>query len=106
MFDAPQIKLEKVKQHLDDGDAVIYDIRDPGSFAMGHIPGAIALNNQNLPEVLKTENKSSPVVIVCYHGNDSQSAALFFREQGFSTVHSMIGGMAAWRMAHPDLLET
>ncbi len=106
MFGAPQIKLDKVKQHFDNKDAVIYDIRDPASFASGRIPGAIALTNQNLPEVLQKSDKSKAYVIVCYHGNDSQSAAMYFKQQGFCVVHSMVGGMEAWKMTHPELLES
>ena len=106
MFDAPQISSAQVRSFLDNNEeVVIADIRDPQSYARGHIPGAIALNNSNLPNFLANADKSKQHVIVCYHGNDSQGAALFFRKQGFQKVHSMIGGMYRWLEEHSDLVE-
>jgi thiosulfate sulfurtransferase len=106
MFSTPQIEASKVKELVESGDAIFLDIRDPMSYAQGHIPNAISVNNQNVQKILEESDKSKYHIIVCYHGNDSQSAALFFKQKGFEKAYSMMGGMAGWRMQYPELLET
>jgi len=78
-------------------DLVVVDIRDPQSFANGHMPGAQHLSNDNFAMFLDSTPKDAPVVVVCYHGISSQQAAEVIAQQGFSEVYSMDGGFEAWR---------
>ncbi len=80
---------------------VIADIRDPQSFANGHIQGAFHLNNDTLSQFMTQTDKQTPVAVVCYHGVSSQQAAQFLAEQGYSEVYSMDGGFEAWRLSQP-----
>ncbi|BDX04546.1 thiosulfate sulfurtransferase GlpE [Planctobacterium marinum] len=82
--------------------AKIYDIRDPGSFTTGHIPGAAHLTNDNIQQEITETPVNTPVVICCYHGISSQQAAQYFVAQGFTDVYSMDGGFEAWRNAGAD----
>jgi thiosulfate sulfurtransferase len=43
-----------------------------------------------------------PLIVACYHGNSSQSAAAYLAEQGFSDVYSLDGGFELWRATFPD----
>lgn len=79
----------------------VADIRDPDSFAAGHIPGARHLSNSSLPDFLEKVDPDQPLIVCCYHGMSSQSAAQFFVERGFDTVYSLDGGFEAWRQAGP-----
>ena len=45
---------------------------------------------------LVEEDKEKPLLIYCYHGVSSQSAAEYFTEHGFSNVYSLEGGYTAW----------
>ncbi|APD84658.1 thiosulfate sulfurtransferase GlpE [Alteromonas marina] len=83
------------------GDVAIVDIRDPQSFANGHMPNASPLNNDNFAAFIEQTPKDKPVVVVCYHGVSSQQAAQVIAQQGFETVYSMDGGFEAWRLANP-----
>ncbi|MCP5326018.1 MAG: thiosulfate sulfurtransferase GlpE [Oceanospirillaceae bacterium] len=80
----------------------IVDIRDPQSFAMGHIPGATRLDNSNVAAFIANTAMDKPVMVVCYHGNSSQGAAQFLSEQGFSEVYSLNGGFEFWRVQFPE----
>ncbi|VFS33038.1 thiosulfate sulfurtransferase [Enterobacter cancerogenus] len=42
------INVEEAHQKMHQGKAVLVDIRDPQSFAMGHTPGAFHLTNDTL----------------------------------------------------------
>lgn len=76
----------------------VVDIRDPQSFTNGHMPGATRLSNDNFAEFLDNTDKTTPVVVVCYHGVSSQQAAQVIAQQGFTDVYSMDGGFEAWRL--------
>lgn len=79
-------------------NAQVVDIRDPASFAGAHIDGALRIDNGNVANFIDTADKSAPLIVCCYHGISSQSAAQFFCEQGFTEVYSLDGGFEAWRI--------
>ncbi|MAC46069.1 thiosulfate sulfurtransferase GlpE [Oceanospirillum beijerinckii] len=90
-------------ERLDNGTrTVIVDIRDPNSFAAGNISGSLHLDNENVQAFIEQNNKSQPVVVCCYHGNSSQSAAQFLFEQGFTEVYSLNGGYEQWKVSFPQ----
>lgn len=74
------------------GKAVLFDIRDPGSFAAGHHPSALPLSDANLPGYLASLDRSTTILVCCYHGNSSQGAARFLADQGFVAACSIDGG--------------
>ena len=39
------------------------------------------------------------VVVTCRSGNRSSQVATFLRDQGFTNVHNMEGGILAWQQA-------
>jgi thiosulfate sulfurtransferase len=90
------ISVEETKKLLAAGTVTIFDIRDPGSYAEGHIEGARHIEEVDVDAFIAEHDKTKPVVFCCYHGNSSQSAAQFFAEKGFSDVYSLDGGFAAW----------
>lgn len=84
---------------------VIVDIRDAQSFAQGHIPGSVALNNDNVAEFIQNTDKQAQVIVVCYHGISSQQAADVLQQNGLTNTYSMQGGFSAWQMQFPDDIE-
>ena len=74
----------------------IVDVRDPQSFAAGHIEQAVHLDNTNLAEFIAGADQQAPLLVYCYHGNMSQSAAAYLAEQGFRDAYSLDGGFEAW----------
>ena len=98
MNDRPlEIDMETAKKHLDAGEAIFVDVRDPMSFRQAHIPGALHVTDVNVEEFVAATEKSSKLIVYCYHGMSSQGGAQFFREQGFTECYSMTGGFEAWR---------
>lgn len=81
--------------------AVVVDIRDQPTFANGHITGARHLDNQSVADFIRSADLDAPTVVVCYHGNSSQSAAAYLVSQGFSDVYSLDGGFELWRATFP-----
>ena len=85
--------------------AVIVDIRDPHSFANGHISGSRHLDNHSLPDFIAAADLDHPLIVTCYHGHSSQSAAAYLVNQGFSEVYSLDGGFELWRHTYPSYVE-
>jgi thiosulfate sulfurtransferase len=81
--------------------AAILDVRDPQSFRAGHLPGALLLDSQSVQTFMANTEKTTPVLLYCYHGNSSQSAASWFVGQGFAEVYSLDGGFEVWKLNYP-----
>lgn len=81
-------------------DIQIADIRDAASFESGHVADSINLSNENLASFIAQADMDLPLIVICYHGISSQSAAQYLVEQGFDQVYSLDGGYQAWQEAH------
>lgn len=99
------INPEQALQLIDEG-AVIADIRDPQSYQQGHISGAQHLSNETLHTFIQETDLDQPLIICCYHGFSSQSAAQLMVQQGFEQVYSLDGGYELWHANHPDKCST
>lgn len=90
------------KEMMDQGEVNIADIRDSMSYTMGRIKGAVQVDNSSLKYFLENSSKDTPLIVCCYHGNSSQSAAQFFAEQGYEKVYSLDGGYEQWKVLYPE----
>lgn len=96
-----RISIDEVDAKLKAAPATVIDIRDPVSFARGHLEGAEHVSNQNLADFINHADFERPLIVYCYHGNSSQGAAEYFSAQGFAEVYSMDGGFEAWKLTYP-----
>jgi rhodanese-related sulfurtransferase len=83
-----------------DAPAVL-DVRSPGEFAAGHVPGAV---NVPFTSVLAGSHdvraeKSQVLVVYCGHGPRAWLAGEALRWRGYARVIYLRGHMAAWRRA-------
>ena len=105
MTEFKRISAEQAQQLRSEG-GVIVDIRDPQSFAAGRIPGATHLDNHSLHDFITAADLDQPLIVSCYHGHSSQSAAAYLVNQGFSDVYSLDGGFEGWRQRFPQEVES
>lgn len=80
--------------------ALLIDVCEPAEFAAGHAAGArnVPLSSLDNPKGLPT-NKALPLVVMCATGARSSRAVARLRKAGYSSVHALAGGNAAWRAA-------
>lgn len=90
------ISIQEARQMLLAESVTVLDIRDLESFSSGHIENAIHAESIDVDSFIAEENKSKPLLVCCYHGISSKSAAQFFSEKGFTRVYSLDGGYAGW----------
>jgi len=94
----PQMTVEQLKARMDAGTApFVLDVREPHEYSICDI-GAPLIPVGDLPNQLHrlTFPKSTEIVIHCRSGARSQRAALFLKEQGYTNVSNLAGGILAW----------
>jgi rhodanese-related sulfurtransferase len=95
-----EIDPDDVETLLDDDDPPrVVDIRSPGEFARGHIPGSLNIPFGELPSRVDSLDDADRIVTVCPHGQASvQAARLIKSYEGTANarVESMAGGLAEW----------
>jgi rhodanese-related sulfurtransferase len=74
----------------------VVDVRNPGEFALGAVPGARNLPLPRLLERVDELDPDAPTIVYCAGGYRSSAAASALRSLGFRTVADMIGGYEAW----------
>lgn len=103
-----RIDVQETRKLLDaspENGLQIIDIRDGQSYANGHISSALHLDNSNVQSFIANADSTKPLIVYCYHGNMSQSAAAYFGEQGFEETYSMDGGFSDWEVNFTDKVE-
>lgn len=91
--------VEEVAVEELDGRAagsLVLDVREPGEYAHGHIPGSVNLPQAELAVRLEEIPRNRPIVVACQAGYRSLRAAQFLRQVGFERVASLRGGTQAW----------
>ncbi|QZP36265.1 rhodanese-like domain-containing protein [Halobaculum magnesiiphilum] len=95
-----EITPDEVERLLaEDADVRVVDIRSPGAYERGHIPGSENVPFQELPDRVASLTGSEHIVTVCPHGKASvQAANLITSFEGTTDarVESMAGGLEAW----------
>lgn len=94
-----RIDLDAAVQLLTQPETVVVDVRDPQAYAAARIKGAIQLDRANVDEFVEATAKTTPILVYCYHGFSSQSAAAWLEAQGFEAVYSLDGGFERWRVS-------
>ena len=92
-----RIDAAAASQLLSRGNVRVFDSRDEARFERAHIAGTRHLSAANLDATLLGTPKTVPVLLVCYHGNASQTYGQMFADFGFAEVYSLDGGFAAWQ---------
>ena len=81
---------------------VVIDVCGDDEFAAGHISGAVHVPLDQLENRLATvaKNKSTPLIMVCASGARSKRAQAVAQKLGYEKVHSLQGGLKAWKEAN------
>lgn len=81
--------------------ALLVDVREPDECALAPIAGAVALPLSEIESApARIGERGRPLVLICAMGVRSRLAASKLIELGYTEVASVIGGRAAWDLAH------
>lgn len=86
-------------QLINQGKAVIIDVREPAEFAAGHLRDSrnIPLKELGQRAAELGKFKAKTAIVVCQSGTRSSQAISQLKNAGFSEVYSLDGGLAAWQ---------
>jgi rhodanese-related sulfurtransferase len=96
---AGNVDVQTVAAVKDNPGVFLLDVREPDEYAAGHIPGITLLPMGEVPARLSEIPTDKEVIVTCRTGNRSSQVVDFLREQGFTNVHNMEGGIVAWEAA-------
>jgi rhodanese-related sulfurtransferase len=86
---------DDLQRALEEGTAVVVDVREPYEFAAGHIAGALNLPLSSFqPEDLPQDRTP---VLICQVGARSAAALRQAVGAGVANVRHYPGGMSGWR---------
>ena len=76
----------------------LIDVREVAEYTgeLGHVAGSELIVLSTLPEKIKDLPKDKTIVFICRSGGRSAQASAYAQQQGFQSVHNMLGGMLLW----------
>jgi rhodanese-related sulfurtransferase len=88
--------------------ALVLDVRSRDQYDAGHVIDARNVPSADLSLSVETLKKyrEKPVLTCCETGMTASAAARTLREQGFSKVASLRGGLQAWRAENLPLVRS
>jgi rhodanese-related sulfurtransferase len=97
----PRIDGVEAKRLVDKGEAVLVDVRSKDAFVGGHADGALNIPVSQLADRMKELSKDKTIVAYCTCPAEESSgrAAEILRQNGFTKVAAVKGGLDAWEKA-------
>ena len=93
----PQMPVDELRDRLAEGGSLqVVDVRRPGEYAGGHVPGAINVTLAHLEEELSRLDSNRPTAVICASGYRSSAATSILERRGFSQVFNVVGGTSGW----------
>ncbi len=74
----------------------VVDVRTPGEFEAGHVPGAINIPVDQMAAQAAALDPAQPVAVYCATGSRSASAVQYLTQAGFKKIYHFDQGMVAW----------
>ncbi|MFZ4761389.1 MAG: ThiF family adenylyltransferase [Alphaproteobacteria bacterium] len=75
----------------------LLDVREEEEWEQRRHPDATLYPLSQIQQWVQELPKDQPYLLMCHAGVRSMKAAYYMKEQGFSTLYSLKGGIAAWR---------
>lgn len=95
----PAINVNTYKSdYFQQDNHILIDVRTPGEFAQGHIPGARNVPLDELSaQALADIAQEQTVIVSCRSGSRSNIGAKKLIAAGYTNVHNLSGGMIQWQ---------
>jgi adenylyltransferase/sulfurtransferase len=95
--DGWETTVEELKKRLDRKDDIfILDVRNPPEYAICNLPGSKLIPLPELPQRFGELDKNREMIVHCKSGMRSAKAVQFLRQQGFTKIKNLKGGILAW----------
>lgn len=97
----PQVSVLELHAWLTDGrpGLRVLDVRRPGEYEGGHVPGALSIPLDLLERELARVPQASPLAVICAGGYRSSAATGILEGAGITDIVNVAGGTNAWTAA-------
>ncbi len=90
-----EIEASELAEKIAAGFKVV-DVRELDEYNDGHIPAAIHVPLQTVPDNLESFRSEQDVFVVCQVGGRSGKACQYLIDQGVTNVVNVAGGTSGW----------
>jgi len=93
------ISPTKARQHMENKDLIVLDVRTPQEFFSGSIKGAVNLDSglATLKKELDGLERNEAYLIYCRTDNRSTQVAEKMVDMGFDNIYRLEGGIVSWQ---------
>ncbi len=91
-----EISAGEAAKLMDQGDAVLLDVREDEELAICKIEGALHIPMSQIPERADALPQDKPLIIFCHHGMRSLNVVQYLEARGLDNAINMAGGIHAW----------
>lgn len=96
------LQWNEVNDHLKQGHLLL-DVRTALEYDLGHIPGSINIDLDELRSNLhRLPSKETPIIITCQVGHRGYLALRILQENGYTHLYNLDGGYRLYEVAHHD----
>src|SRR5687768_6351092 len=89
--------VKELKRKIDaKEDFFLLDVREPNEYQIGKIPGSTLIPLGEVPQRVGEIPRDKEIVVHCKMGGRSAKAAAYLRQQGYSNVKNLKGGILDW----------
>ena len=93
----PQIPVDELRERIAEGaNLQVVDVRRPGEYAGGHVPGAINLTLAHLEQERSRLSSDRPAAVICASGYRSSAATSILERHRFTEIYNVVGGTNGW----------
>jgi rhodanese-related sulfurtransferase len=93
------VDVVTLKTWLEQGTAVLIDVRESAEYAQEHIPGARLMPMSTFAPAQVPQEAGKRLVLHCVMGIRSSQACQKVRDAGRTQVYNLQGGLQAWKAA-------
>lgn len=94
-----EVSLDEARRLIQNG-ATVLDVREPGEFAAGHLPGAMniprGLLEFKLAGTPELNDPRRPILVYCKTSGRAALATVVLQTMGVANAVSLAGGFDAW----------
>ncbi|MDB5079827.1 MAG: Rhodanese-like protein [Chloroflexi bacterium] len=94
-----EVTPQKAQEMLDQGEAVLIDVREPDEYQEVHAKNARLIPLGSFAQRLAEVPQDKDVLIICRSGGRSAQACMVALQSGLNRVYNVQGGTLGWVQA-------
>lgn len=90
-----EITVDELAVRLESSGVALVDVRQPGEYALGHVPSAVLMPLGEVPDRVPELQAAGELYLICGSGGRSRRACELLAGHGIEATN-VAGGVMAW----------